>query len=191
MTQTHPAMRGLQTRAQLLLVPLALMWMAAAAQGLLGIELSHFGIVPRTVIGLRGILCAPFLHANLAHLLANSAPFLILGYLVMLRRVRDFAAVSLAAILVGGAGTWLFGAAGTVHIGASGVVFGYLGFLLARGYVERSVAAVLLSLAVAYVFGSLLWGVLPGASGVSWEGHLFGCIGGMLAARALAGRARR
>jgi len=150
-----------------------------------GGRLIALGIVPHNVIGLRGILFAPFLHGSLAHLAANTAPFLVLGWLVMLRRTGDFYTVSAAAMLSAGLGTWVFGAPGSLHIGASGVIFGYLGFLLARGYFERSLRAVLLSVAVGFLYGGMIWGVLPGQPMVSWQGHLFGFIGGIAAARSL------
>jgi membrane associated rhomboid family serine protease len=103
----------------------------------------------------------------------------------MLRRTSDFFVVSAIAMLVGGLGTWLFGAP-ALHIGASGVIFGYLGFLLLRGYFERKFASILFSVFVGILYGSLIWGVLPGQPGISWEGHLFGFLGGVLAAKLLA-----
>jgi membrane associated rhomboid family serine protease len=150
-------------------------------------SLDIYGIIPRNPIGLRGILFAPFLHGSFIHLLGNTFPFLVLGWLIMLRETRDFFVVSAVSALVSGAGTWLFGSPG-VHIGASGVVFGYLGYLLLRGYFERSALAIALSLGVGTLFGSLLWGVLPLQYGISWEGHLFGFIGGAIAAKMLAKR---
>jgi membrane associated rhomboid family serine protease len=147
--------------------------------------LDSFGIVPRNPIGLRGILFAPFLHGGLGHLISNTIPFIVLGWLVMLRETSDFFVVSILSALVSGLGTWLFGASG-IHIGASGVIFGYLGYLLARGYFERSMTAIAMSLFVGTLYGSLIWGVLPIQQGVSWEGHLFGFLGGILAAKLLA-----
>jgi membrane associated rhomboid family serine protease len=146
--------------------------------------LDVYGILPRTLIGLRGIFFAPFLHGSIAHLISNTLPFLALGWFVMLRETRDFFTVSAITLLVSGVGTWLFGSPG-FHIGASGVIFGYFGFLLLRGYFERSVRAILLSLVVGLFYGGLIWGVLPQQTGISWEGHLFGFIGGILAARML------
>ena len=149
--------------------------------------LDGYGILPRNPIGLRGILFAPFLHGNFPHLIANTIPFLTLGWLVMLRETSDFFIVTAITMLVSGLGTWLFGSP-AFHIGASGVIFGYLGFLLLRGYFERSFGAIFLSVVVAFFYGSLVWGVLPGQVGISWEGHLFGFIGGGLAARLLGRR---
>jgi membrane associated rhomboid family serine protease len=111
-------------------------------------------------------------------------PFLVLGWLIMLRETSDFFWVSLVSAFVSGLGTWMFGSS-AIHIGASGVVFGYLGYLLARGYFERSMTAIAISLFVGTLYGSLIWGVLPTRMGISWEGHLFGFLGGVLAARLL------
>jgi membrane associated rhomboid family serine protease len=146
--------------------------------------LDIYGIIPRHAIGLRGILFAPFLHGNFAHLIGNTVPFIALGWLIMLRETSDFLWVSLITGFVSGLGTWLFGSSG-IHIGASGVIFGYLGYLLARGYFERSMTAIAMSLFVGALYGSLIWGVLPTRIGISWEGHLFGFIGGVLAAKLL------
>ena len=147
-------------------------------------SLDFYGIIPRLPIGLRGILFAPFLHGSFAHLLGNTVPFIVLGWLIMLRETSDFFWVSVICAAVSGTGTWLFGSNG-FHIGASGVIFGYLGYLLLRGYFERSALSVAISLGVGTLYGSLLWGVLPMQYGISWEGHLFGLIGGVLAARLL------
>ncbi|MDJ1183510.1 rhomboid family intramembrane serine protease [Roseofilum casamattae] len=153
-------------------------------------HLDRYGIYPRYIPGLRGIVWSPFLHGDFTHLIANTAPFLILGWLVMLQETADFFWVSAIAMLVGGMGVWLFGSP-AFHIGASGVIFGYLGFLLSRGFFERNFPSIALSLGVGFVYGGLIWGVLPGQPGVSWEGHLFGFIGGVIAARFLARRKRK
>ncbi len=145
-----------------------------------------FGIHPRTLSGLWGILFAPFLHGNFAHLFANTVPLVTLGWLVMLRKTSDWFVVSAIVALCGGLGTWLIGASGSTHIGASGVIFGYFGFLLLRGYFERSFVAIAFSILVTILYGSIIWGVLPTQPGISWEGHLFGFLGGVLAAWLLA-----
>jgi membrane associated rhomboid family serine protease len=149
--------------------------------------LDTYGIRPRDWIGLRGIVFAPFLHGNFPHLIANTIPFVSLGWFVMWREIRDFWAVTLITMLVGGLGTWLIGAPG-LHIGASSLIFGYLGYLLSRGYFDRSFTAMFLSVVVAFLYGGMLWGVLPAQPGISWEGHLFGFLGGVLAARWLSKR---
>ncbi len=151
-------------------------------------SLDQFGIRPLELMGLVGILWAPFLHGGLGHLIANTLPFITLGWLVMLQETSDFFIVTVATIVLGGLGTWLFGGAGTIHIGASGVIFGYLGFLLFRGLFRRNLPSIVLSVVVAFVYGGLLWGVLPIRAGVSWQGHLFGFIGGAIVAKFLSGK---
>ncbi|HEY8023162.1 MAG TPA: rhomboid family intramembrane serine protease [Burkholderiaceae bacterium] len=167
-------------------MPLILMWVLECANFLAGGALGQFGIAPRSASGLYGIFFAPFLHASFAHLIANTPPYLILGWLVVQRRNSEFVWVSLIAAVVAGIGTWSVAPADTLHVGASGVIFGYLGFLLSRGYFERSLSSILLSIVIGAIYGSLLWGMLPGQSGISWQGHLFGFTGGVIAARMLA-----
>ena len=150
----------------------------------------RFGVIPRNVIGLRGIFFAPFLHGNLPHLIANTVPFLSLGWLTMLQETSDFWRVTGITMLVGGLGVWLIGQTGSIHIGASILIFGYLGFLLFRGYFQRNTPSIALSIIVGVFYGSLIWGVLPTRAGISWEGHLFGFIGGVIAARWI-GKSRR
>ncbi|NER38542.1 MAG: rhomboid family intramembrane serine protease [Oscillatoria sp. SIO1A7] len=179
--------RELKTQAIVLGSAIAIMWILELADFLIFRGgLNSYGIFPRQVIGLRGILFMPFLHGDFAHLMANTIPFLTLGWLVMVREISEFFAVSAIATIVSGLGIWLFGASNSVHVGASGVIFGYLGFLLLRGFFERNILSIVLSLTVGFLYGGLIWGVLPSQPGVSWEGHLFGFIGGILAARLLA-----
>jgi len=133
--------------------------------------------------GLPGILFAPFLHGSLNHIVANSIPFLLFGWLILLRDPRHFVPVTMIAMIGSGLMAWLFGAPGSIHIGASGVIFGYLGFLIVSGWYVRSLASVALSVFVTVVWGSLILGVMPGAAGISWQAHLGGFIAGVLTAR--------
>ncbi len=166
---------------------IAAMWAAELIdQFLLGGRLDFFGIHPRRLVGLIGIPLCPFLHGGFGHLIANTLSFFALGWLVMWRRTGDFAVVTGYGILIGGLGIWVFGKSGSVHVGASGVIFTYLGFLLFRGFYEKRFSSILFSLFVGLLYGGMLWGILPGQSGVSWEGHLFGFIGGVMAAKKLA-----
>ena len=158
---------------------------------LLGGALDGFGIQPRSLAGLAGIALAPFLHAGFAHLVANTLPFAILGFLSSSRRVMDYWVVSVVSAITAGIGVWLLGGAGTVTVGASSLVFGYLGFLMGRGIFERKVGTLLLSLAVTVLFGGMLWGILPLVAGVSWLGHLFGFLGGLWTASVLGREIRR
>ena len=173
----------LKPRMKLLGGLLALMWAVFLVTALSGGALLSLGVIPRTAIGLRGILFAPFLHGSLAHIVANSIPFFLLGWLVMLRDSGHFLPVTIFATLGSGLAAWLLGASGSVHVGASGVIFGYLGFLITAGWYERSVASILLSVVVIVLWGGMVFGVLPGQTGISWQAHLGGFIGGVLAAR--------
>ncbi len=153
-----------------------------------GDALDRYGIRPRTLQGLKGIPLAPFLHADFVHLLGNALPFALLGWLILLQGVWRFFGVYLLVCITAGIGPWLLGDAGTVHIGASGIIFGFLGYLLFGALFRRSLKSVLLSLAAGALYGGLVFGILPGAPGVSWEGHLFGFLGGILAARLFSSR---
>ncbi|WP_437692216.1 rhomboid family intramembrane serine protease [Sorangium sp. So ce176] len=190
-TETRTITRELKLHATLLGGFVALLWAIELLDFLIfrG-SLDALGIRPRTVPGLVGIALAPLLHGDFAHLAANTLPFLGLGWLIMLRKTSDLALVTLLSALVGGLGVWLIGSPSSVHVGASGVIFGYFGFLLLRGWFERSAVSIALSLGVGLFYGGMLWGVLPTRMGISWEGHLFGFLGGVLAARLLAGRLR-
>src|SRR4051794_33307259 len=135
---------ALKSHATLLLTLLGIMW-ALEILDVLPIYLDRFGIEPRTAHGLIGIFAAPFLHAGFRHLLANTVPFFVLGGMVLLGGRTLFWAVTMFVTIVGGLGVWLFAWPHTIHIGASGLIFGYLGFLLARGIVERSAVWILVS----------------------------------------------
>lgn len=161
---------------------LALMWVVFLATTLSRDALLSLGIVPRTMTGFRGILFAPFLHGSLAHIMANSIPFVVLGWLVMLRDARHFVPVTLVAMIGSGLVAWLLGAPGSIHIGASGVIFGYLGFLILSGWFARSFSSILLSLLVTALWGGMVLGVMPGQAGISWQAHLGGFLGGVIAA---------
>lgn len=148
-------------------------------------RLNRLGIRPRRFLGLRGILFAPLLHGNLGHLAANTIPLVVLGWLIMLNGLNTFLTVTAIAWVISGVGTWLLGGTNTNHIGASGLVFGYFGYLLLRGYFEQSASAITIAIIAGVLYGSMIWGVLPIHQGKSWQSHLFGFIGGGVAARYL------
>ena len=151
------------------------------------LHLNRHGVVPRTPGGLQGILFAPWLHANLMHIVANTGGLLVLGWLCMWPRIANFWQATIGAMLGAGLCAWLLGAPYTVHIGASGLVFGYAGYLVARGYYTRHLFAMLVALFVAASYGlTMLFGLMPIYPGVSWQSHLGGVLGGILAARAAA-----
>ena len=148
----------------------------------MGHQLNAWGIFPRSVHGLAGIPLAPFLHGSFGHVISNSIPFLVLGGLIAFRGRQVLLRVSFIVIGVGGSAVWLLGRS-AVHIGASGLVFGYFGYLVARGWYERKLGSILLAIVVIILYGGLILGVLPARGLVSWEAHLFGLIAGVLAAR--------
>lgn len=164
---------------------LCVLWALEILDLVLRGALDRFGIRPRQPAGLLGILFAPFLHGDLGHLAANTGPLAILGTLILLDGAQTWLIVTAAAWVVGGLGVWLLGRSRTNHLGASGLVFGYLGFLLLRGYFVQSPVAIAIALLVGFLYGGALWGLLPLQRGRSWSGHLFGFVGGAIAARYL------
>ena len=188
-----------QVRAAVLHDILVVTWGLNALNWLVLNRAMHWlGIRPRTLIGLLGILFSPILHGDVPHLLGNSISFIALGWLLLLRGQTDFWAVSGVVMLASGLGVWLFGRGQLyplqasqiapieiVHIGASGIIFGYLGFLLFGSLFDRDPLSLLLSLTVGLFYWNLLPGIFPKQLNVSWEAHLFGFLGGILAARFL------
>ena len=183
MARTVNLRRQLLRQAIVLGAFVAVLWFLEIIDALfLRGALDGFGIAPRSLTSLPAVLAAPFLHAGFGHLMANTIPFVVLGWMVMWRRTSDLFVVFLASAIASGLGVWLFGGAHTLHLGLSGVIFGFLGFLLARGYYERSAGAIGVALAAFLLYGGILWGVLPLQQGVSWQGHLFGFVGGVVTA---------
>lgn len=174
---------GLRRALLLILLLVGLLWAIEGVDALTPATTSDvYGIQPRSADGLRHIASAPFLHAGFAHLSANTVPLVVLGLMVLLSGFQPFVVVSLVAALGSGLGVWLLGGSNTVHLGASGVIFGYLGFLLAAAWFQRSASAIIVAVIAAFLYGGMLWGVLPGQAGVSWLGHLFGLVSGIVAA---------
>jgi membrane associated rhomboid family serine protease len=165
-------------------VMLAIMWIEEVIDIPLRGRLDRFGIRPRRIGGLDGIVFSPFLHGGFGHLIANTIPFAVLGLLIALSGVGTFVRVTLIVGLLGGLGTWLTGGTNSVHIGASGLVFGYLTYLVARGFFARKISYIVGGIVVMALYGGVLWGLLP-SPGVSWQGHLFGAVGGIGAAASL------
>ena len=181
---------ALKTQALVLGGTLAVFWAVFVVNTLLGGALLRLGVIPRTAVGLRGILFAPFLHGSFSHIVANTIPFLALGWMVMLRDEKHFIPVTIAGMVGSGLMAWLLGAPGSVHIGASGVIFGYLGFLMLSGWYTRSFGSILLSVIVALLWGSLVLGMMPTIPGISWQSHVGGFLGGAFAARSVSPRSR-
>ncbi len=137
------------------------------------------------------VVTAPFMHANFSHLISNSVPFLVLGGLVALSGMSRFAWTSIIITAVSGIGVWLFSTPGTLTVGASGLIFGYFGYTVLRGIIERKTIDIVIMICVVIFYGTMIWGVVPQETGISWQAHLFGFIGGLLAAYALPKRSER
>jgi membrane associated rhomboid family serine protease len=171
-------------------VMVAVMWVVEIVNKIDGQGLSSDGIYPRTLSGLPGIISAPFLHFGFNHLIGNTVPFVILGLVIAAAGARRVIEVTVIVILVAGLGTWLTAGSHSDTVGASGVVFGYAGFLIARGFFTRTIGALALGVVAAVLFGGALASGLVPHPGISWQDHLFGGLGGILAARLLTRVAR-
>lgn len=164
----------------------ALLWLVEIADAVTVGTFHDDGIRPRTDDGLVGILVAPLVHLGWDHLVANTVPVIVLGFLVILSGAGTAVRATAIIWLLGGLGTWLVAPERTVHVGASGIVFGWLTYLILRGIFSRNEGQIALGAVILFLYGGALWGVLPGQPGVSWQGHLFGALAGILAARWLA-----
>jgi membrane associated rhomboid family serine protease len=187
-----PILRAIKRQASIVLGFVAVMWAVEIVDLLaFGGTLDALGIRPRSTEGLVGIPLAPFLHGGIVHLAMNTVPFVVLAWLVLLRETWQFFAVAAIVTVLGGVGVWLVAPAASVHIGASGLVFGFFGFLLTVGWFERRLGSILISVLVLSLHGGMVFGVLPGQPGVSWQSHLFGFLAGVAAAWFLARRPER
>ncbi|MBA2794213.1 MAG: rhomboid family intramembrane serine protease [Thermoleophilaceae bacterium] len=166
------------------------MWLSEIVDTALDHRLDRYGIEPRDADGLIGIPAAPFLHLGFGHLISNTVPFLTMGFVIAFKGAMRVLFVTAIVALVSGAGTWMVAPESTIHIGASGVVFGYATYLLSRGFFDRDVIEIVIGLAVGLIYGGVLLGGLIPQAGVSWQGHFFGAVGGLVAARALAAEPR-
>jgi membrane associated rhomboid family serine protease len=162
-----------------------LMWALEIVDTALDNRLDEGGIVPREVDGLDGVIAAPFLHVGFGHLIANTLPFVAMGLVIALEGPLRLLGVTALVALISGLGTWLVAPAGTVHLGASGVVFGYATYLIARGLFNRRPVELGIGAVVVVLWGGALMAGLEPQQGISWQGHLFGAIGGVVAARVL------
>jgi membrane associated rhomboid family serine protease len=171
---------------KLLVALVGLMWLSEVVDTALHGRLDQYGIVAREPHGLFGILTAPFLHLGFGHLISNTLPLVTLGALIAISGARRLFSVTAIVVTIGGLGTWLVSPPHSVTIGASGLVFGYAAYLITRGIFNRRIGQVLIGVIVVLVWGSALLGGLLPQDGISWQGHLFGGIAGILAAWFLA-----
>jgi membrane associated rhomboid family serine protease len=183
----EPLAQRLKSRLLVLAALVGLMW----ALLLLPVSLrEELGIRSGTLLGLIGVPLAPFLHGDLTHLASNTLPFLVLGALVLVRSLREFVWVTVIVVLGSGLGAWWLGRTGQVHLGASGLIFGYFGFLVARGLLERTLISLLIAAAVGFLYGGLVWQVFSSDSHISWQSHLCGLLSGFLSAWLVARKRR-
>lgn len=163
----------------------AVLWIIQLANAANDYSLDRFGLRPRRIDGLWGILTEPFLHASYGHLFSNTLPLVAVGWVLLLSGVRTWLIVSAAVLVLGGLAAWLVAPAGII-VGASGLIFGWLGYLLARAYFSRKLRWILVAVLVLFTFGSVLNGLLPSVdSNVSWQSHVCGFAAGLLAGAVL------
>lgn len=172
------------TKFERLVIPLtlpAVLWLIHLISSLFNISLSQFGVLPRNFSGIFGIITSPLIHGSFSHLISNTAPLVIIGlsifYFYPKSAYRSFIIVYAGTGLL----VWLFGRE-VYHIGASGIVYGYVSFLFFNGLFRKDNKSIALSLLVVFLYGGLVWGVLPGMPGISWESHFFGAVMGLIAA---------
>ncbi len=178
-----PAQRDDRVSGALFIAVLvAIMWVVEVIDSVSGGDLERHGIEPHDPDALPAIAAAPFLHGSWGHLIGNTVPFLILGCAIAFSGLRRVVWVTVIVAVVAGVGVWIFAPAGTVHIGASGLVFGYATYLIFRGLFSRSIVHIAVGLVVVVVYGGTLLFSLAPRDGISWQGHLFGALGGILAA---------
>lgn len=183
-TSSERARANFRLALRIALGLVALLWLIMIVNGALDLSLERFGVRPRTWSGLPGILLAPLLHADIAHLFANSAPLLVL-ITAMLHLYPNSALRVVPAIYLGpGVAVWLWGRA-SIHIGASGLIYGLLAYVFVAGTIRHDRRAIAASLLVCFLYGSLVWGVLPIQPAMSWETHLSAALIGAVLAVAL------
>lgn len=171
---------SLKENLPFLLCFIGLLWGIQIINAILKYRLNILGIYPRHLLGLPGIIFSPFLHGSFSHLIFNTLPLFILTNFVMINGKSMFYQVSAIIILIGGLGIWLFGRKG-FHVGASTLIMGYLGYTLFNAVLHHSLLTILLAFVCIYYLGGLLLNLFPAEARTSWEGHVFGFIGGILA----------
>ncbi|KZB83829.1 rhomboid family intramembrane serine protease [Amycolatopsis regifaucium] len=183
---TDPAKRVLppspKAAAIVALAFTVLLYLVELVDVVLPADLDQGGILARDVSGLDGVLWAPLLHAGWGHLFSNTVPVLVFAFLAMASGIGRWVLVTAIIWVLSGLGVWLIAPDDTVTVGASGVAFGWLAFLLVRGIFNRAAGQILVAVLLLGIWSGMLWGLLPGDPGVSWQGHLFGALSGVFAA---------
>lgn len=179
--QTDHGRRRLITALIPPVLAVAVLWIVFAFDHVFRLDLFRFGVLPRQIKGLWGILISPFVHGDLDHLASNSAPILVLGWLLVYFYPKASWRVVLTCWAMGGLWVWVT-ARDNYHIGASGIIYGLAAFLFFSGVFRKHVSLMAVSLIVVFLYGSMIWGVLPIQARVSWESHIFGAVAGALMA---------
>jgi len=144
-------------------------------------SLNHYGLIPRNTSGLIGIVSSVFLHGNLVHFISNIVPFALFSFLLLQHGTKRYIQVTLICIIATGLLVWLFGRNAN-HVGASGLIYGYFGYLILAGFIAKKIKLIFISFFVGISYGTLVFGVLPTMSYISWESHLFGLLVGLICA---------
>jgi membrane associated rhomboid family serine protease len=183
--------RGNRPEFGLLLSMVMAAWAIELIDFVLPIDLVRFGIVPRELSGLPGILFSPWLHGDWQHLIANTLTFFGLGLIVLMAEGKRFLSTTFVLVLISGLGTWIIGRENSVHIGASGLIYGYFGYILGRAIWEGRLSWIVIGIVVASIYGGMIWGISPTDAPISWEGHLAGLLAGGWLGKQHAGRRKR
>lgn len=180
-TSSRHAQMNFRLALKLSVCFVAVLWLLYLLDWLLGLNLYTFGVRPRQLSGLIGIICAPLLHSGFAHLIGNSLPLLVLGTGLLYLYPSSAFKVIPFVYLGSGLAVWLLGRP-SFHIGASGLVYGLAVYIFVAGIIRRDARAIAASMLVYFLYGTLVWGVLPIQAGVSWETHLAAAVLGLIAA---------
>ena len=181
-TSSERARANFRLAARIALGFVALLWLIQLLNWGLDLDLGRFGVRPREFAGLPGILVAPLLHGGFAHLATNTLPLLVLGTGMLYLYPNSALKVIPAVYLGPGIAVWLFARTSSVHVGASGLVYGFVSYIFVAGVIRRDRRAIAASLLIAFLYGSMVWGVLPIEHGVSWETHLSAALIGLVLA---------
>ena len=173
--------RDLRKSAYIVLVFIGLLWWVGVADAVFHLGLARYGVLPREISGLRGILFAPLIHGSWLHLLANTAPLFVLGTAMLYGYPRASMLALPAIYLLSGIGVWIF-ARSNYHIGASGLAYGMMFFVFVIGVLRRDRLSIVLSMIVFFLYGGMIWGIFPQRQGVSFESHFFGAVSGIFMA---------
>ncbi len=169
----------------LLLVPLVAVlsiWSVFWVELRFGVNLNHFGVYPRRLSGLMGVICSPFIHGSLEHLYNNTIPLAVLTLSLSYFYRKNALRILVMGVLLSGFLTWLIGRP-SYHIGASGLIYVLASFIFFKGVFTKYYRLIALSLAIVFIYGSMLWYIFPIKDGISWEGHLAGFLVGLLLAK--------